>query len=230
MNEIEISEKLSALHDGELKSSEIDELIDLINKDTKLQKKLSFYSVMGMAANYESNKIVKVKPKKINNIFSNLWISNAMTAAASVLLTLIFINGNDFSRMNADSESFDQIASAINSKEARDIAEQSDEYLTDHIMRVINDPSFMMSNSNKNIDLRNVGYKIDSIQGLGYSKGNENFQLRLEKKNFRINNVKYWKHGNKMIYLVPMKDGRTLTLYGNISLSSAMAVAKSLSK
>ena len=230
MNEIEISEKLSALHDGELKSSEIDELIDLINKDTKLQKKLSFYSVMGMAANYESNKIVKVKPKKINNIFSNLWISNAMTAAASVLLTLIFINGNDFSRMNADSESFDQIASAINSKEARDIAEQSDEYLTDHIMRVINDPSFMMSNSNKNIDLRNVGYKIDSIQGLGYSKGNENFQLRLEKKNFRINNVKYWKHENKMIYLVPMKDGRTLTLYGNISLSSAMAVAKSLSK
>ena len=230
MNEIEISEKLSALHDGELKSSEIDELIDLINKDTKLQKKLSFYSVMGMAANYESNKVVKVKPKKINNIFSNLWISNAMTAAASVLLTLIFINGNDFSRMNADSESFDQIASAINSKEARDIAEQSDEYLTDHIMKVINDPSFMMSNSNKNIDLRNVGYKIDSIQGLGYSKGNENFQLRLEKKNFRINNVKYWKHGNKMIYLVPMKDGRTLTLYGNISLSSAMAVAKSLSK
>ena len=230
MNEIEISEKLSALHDGELQSSEIDELIDLINKDTKLQKKLSFYSVMGMAANYESNKVVKVKPKKINNIFSNLWISNAMTAAASVLLTLIFINGNDFSRMYADSESFDQIASAINSKEARDIAEQSDEYLTDHIMRVINDPSFMMSNSNKNIDLRNVGYKIDSIQGLGYSKGNENFQLRLEKKNFRINNVKYWKHGNKMIYLVPMKDGRTLTLYGNISLSSAMAVAKSLSK
>ena len=230
MNEIEISEKLSALHDGELQSSEIDELIDLINKDTKLQKKLSFYSVMGMAANYESNKIVKVKPKKINNIFSNLWISNAMTAAASVLLTLIFINGNDFSRMNADSESFDQIASAINSKEARDIAEQSDEYLTDHIMKVINDPSFMMSNSNKNIDLRNVGYKTDSNQGLGYSKGNENFQLRLEKKNFRINNVKYWKHENKMIYLVPMKDGRTLTLYGNISLSSAMAVAKSLSK
>ena len=230
MNEIEISEKLSALHDGELQSSEIDELIDLINKDIKLQKKLSFYSVMGMAANYESNKVVKVKPKKINNIFSNLWISNAMTAAASVLLTLIFINGNDFSRMDADSESFDQIASAINSKEARDIAEQSDEYLTDHIMRVINDPSFMMSNSNKNIDLRNVGYKIDSTQGLGYSKGNENFQLRLEKKNFRINNVKYWKHGNKMIYLVPMKDGRTLTLYGNISFSSAMAVAKSLSK
>jgi hypothetical protein len=31
-----------------------------------------------------------------------------------------------------------------------------------------------------------------------------------------------------MIYLVPMKDGRTLTLYGNISLSTAMAVAKSL--
>ena len=227
MNEIEIGEKLSALHDGELESSEIDELIDLVSKDTQLQKKLSFYSVMGMAANYESNKVVKIKPKKIKNIFSNLWLSNAMTAAASILLTLIFVNDNDFSRMNVDSKSFDQITSAINSKEAKNIAKQSEEYLTDHIMRVINDPSFMISNSN-NIDLRNVGYKTNAIQGLGYSKGDENFQLRLEKKDFTLNSIKYWKHGNKMIYLVPMKDGRTLTLYGNISLSTAMTVAKSL--
>ena len=227
MNEIEISEKLSALHDGELESSEIDELIDLVSKDTQLQKKLSFYSVMGMAANYESNKVVKIKSKKTKNIFSNLWLSNAMTAAASVLLTLIFVNDNDFSRMNVDSKSFDQITSAINSKEAKNIAKQSEEYLTDHIMRIINDPSFMISNSN-NIDLRNVGYKTNAIQGLGYSKGDENFQLRLEKKDFTLNSIKYWKHGNKMIYLVPMKDGRTLTLYGNISLSTAMAVAKSL--
>lgn len=227
MNEIEIGEKLSALHDGELESSEIDELIDLVSKDTQLQKKLSFYSVMGMAANYESNKVVKIKPKKTKNIFSNLWLSNAITAAASILLTLIFVNDNDFSRMNVDSKSFDQITSAINSKEAKNIAKQSEEYLTDHIMRIINDPSFMISNSN-NIDLRNVGYKTNAIQGLGYSKGDENFQLRLEKKGFTLNSIKYWKHGNKMIYLVPMKDGRTLTLYGNISLSTAMTVAKSL--
>lgn len=227
MNEIEIGEKLSALHDGELESSEIDELIDLVSKDTQLQKKLSFYSVMGMAANYESNKVVKIKPKKTKNIFSNLWLSNAMTAAASILLTLLLINDNDFSRMNVDSKSFDQITSAINSKEAKNIAKQSEEYLTDHIMRIINDPSFMISNSN-NIDLRNVGYKTNAIQGLGYSKGDENFQLRLEKKDFTLNSIKYWKHGNKMIYLVPMKDGRTLTLYGNISLSTAMTVAKSL--
>jgi len=227
MNEIEISEKLSALHDGELESSEIDELIDLVSKDTQLQKKLSFYSVMGMAANYESNKVVKIKLKKTKNIFSNLWLSNAMTAAASILLTLLLINDNDFSRMNVDSKSFDQITSAINSKEAKNIAKQSEEYLTDHIMRIINDPSFMISNSN-NIDLRNVGYKTNGIQGLGYSKGDENFQLRLEKKDFTLNSIKYWKHGNKMIYLVPMKDGRTLTLYGNISLSTAMTVAKSL--
>ena len=85
----------------------------------------------------------------------------------------------------------------------------------------------MISNSN-NIDLRNVGYKTNAIQGLGYSKGDENFQLRLEKKDFTLNSIKYWKHGNKMIYLVPMKDGRILTLYGNISLSTAMTVAKSL--
>ena len=230
MNEIEINEKLSALYDGELNSSEVDALIDLVSKDTKLQKKLSMYSVMGMAANHEFNKVVRIKNNQTNNVFSNLWVSNAMTAAASVLLTLIIINSNDFSRMDVNSESYNQIASAINSKEAKNIAQQSEEYLTDHIMRVINDPGFMISNVNKNIDLRNVGYDTDAFQSKGYSKGSENFQLRLEKMNFRLNGVKYWKHGNKMIYLVPMKDGRILTLYGNISLSSAMAVTKSINK
>jgi negative regulator of sigma E activity len=86
MNEIDIGEKLSALYDGELKSSEIDELIDLISKDTKLQKKLSFYSAIGMGANYKSNKVVKIESKQSNNILSNIWISNAMTAAASVMI------------------------------------------------------------------------------------------------------------------------------------------------
>jgi len=33
-----------------------------------------------------------------------------------------------------------------------------------------------------------------------------------------------------MIYLVPLKDGRVLTLYGNISLSSALAIAESVNK
>ena len=225
----EINEKLSALYDGELNIDELDDLIEIISKEKTLQKQISMYSLIGTAINHKSNNVVDIDSKKrgIKDIVSNIWVSNSLTAAASILLTLVFIN-NDFSRMNINIDSSKQISSAINSEEAKNIAQRADEYLTDHIMNIINDPNYMTSNSS--IDLRNVGYRNNSINGYSRSNGNENFQLRIEKKNFGLKKIRYWKHGNKMIYLVPLKDGRVLTLYGNISLSSALAIAESVNK
>ena len=225
----EINEKLSALYDGELNIDELDDLIEIISKEKNLQKQISMYSLIGTAINHKSNNVVDIDSKKrgIKDIVSNIWVSNSLTAAASILLTLVFIN-NDFSRMNINIDSSKQISSAINSEEAKNIAQRADEYLTDHIMNIINDPNYVTSNSS--IDLRNVGYRNNSINGYSRSNGNENFQLRIEKKNFGLKKIRYWKHGNKMIYLVPLKDGRVLTLYGNISLSSALALAASVNK
>ena len=107
--------------------------------------------------------------------------------------------------MDINTNSSKQISSAINSKEAKNTAEKSNEYLADHIMNIINDPNYM---SSKNpLDLQNVGYKSNSDNGYIHSKGNESFQLRIENKNFGIKQIRYWKHGNKMIYLVPLSDG-----------------------
>ena len=225
----EINEKLSALYDGELNIDELDDLIEIISKEKTLQKQISMYSLIGTAINHKSNNVVDIDSKKkgIKDIVSNIWVSNSLTAAASILLTLVFIN-NDFSRMNINIDSSKQISSAINSEEAKNIAQLADEYLTDHIMNIINDPNYMTSSSS--IDLRNVGYRNNSINGYSRSNGNENFQLRIEKKNFGLKKIRYWKHGNKIIYLVPLKDGRVLTLYGNISLSSALAIAESVNK
>jgi hypothetical protein len=52
--------------------------------------------------------------------------------------------------------------------------------------------------------------------------------LRIEKKNLGINKVRYWKHGNKMIYLVPLADGRMVTIYGNLDANAALEVAGQL--
>ena len=225
----EINEKLSALYDGELNAAEVDELIDIISKEKSLQKQISMYSLIGAAVSQQSSNDIALDAKKnIKNAFSNLWFSNALTAAASVLLTLTFVNNVDFSRMDINTNSSKQISSAINSKEAKNTAEKSNEYLADHIMNIINDPNYM---SSKNpLDLQNVGYKSNSDNGYIHSKGNESFQLRIENKNFGIKQIRYWKHGNKMIYLVPLNDGRVLTLYGNISLSSALSIAESVNK
>ena len=226
---IDINEKISALYDGELKDSEIDDLIKIINEDKDLQKKLSFYNLIEFASNYNIKETEYINTKKIrikDFLFNKIWFSNTITAAATVLLTLTVTNNNDFSRLDENIDSSNKITSAINSIEAQNIIKRSEEYLTDHIMRVLNDPSYM--NSQENVDLRNVGFNYNKIGTNSYSKGSENVQLRIEKNDFGLKKVRYWKHGNKMIYLIPIKRERVVTLYGNISISSALNIAESL--
>ena len=223
----DIKERLSALYDGELDSNDIDSVIEELEADNNLQKTLSLYSLIGLSLANE-NKVTDINDFKIEknkNIFTNIWLSNTLTAAISIILTLFVVNYADFSRMNISVDSTNKIASAVSSREAKEIISNSDEYLVDHIMSVINDPSFMNSNT---IDLKNVGYAAGRAGNIGYSNGNEKFQLRIENKNFGLKKIRYWKHGNKMIYIVPISNGRVVTLYGNLSASSAIEIANSI--
>ena len=225
MKNNDINEKLSALYDGELDESEINSVLDTLSSDKSLQKKLSNYALMSSALNINEGNIQPIKSK--NTLNPNFWLSNGITAAASVLLTIAFVNFDtiNFSRLGPDNEAATRLSLAINSKEAKDIASLSQENLVDHVLKVINNPEFMSSN-NSDIDLRNVGFNINGQTSSQYIKGNESFRLRLEKKNLGINKVRYWKHGNKMIYLVPLADGRVLTLYGNLNSESAIKIAQ----
>ena len=223
----DIKERLSALYDGELDSNDIDSVLEELEADNNLQKSLSLYSLIGLSLANE-NKVTDIndfKVEKNKNIYTNIWLSNTLTAAASIILTLFVVNYADFSRMNISVDSTNKIASAVSSREAKEIISNSDEYLVDHIMSVINDPSFMNSNT---IDLKNVGYAAGRAGNIGYSNGNEKFQLRIENKNFGLKKIRYWKHGNKMIYIVPISNGRVVTLYGNLSASSAIEIANSI--
>jgi hypothetical protein len=225
MKNNDINEKLSALYDGELDESEINSVLDTLSSDKSLQKKLSNYALMSSALNINEGNIQPIKSK--NRLNPNFWLSNGITAVASVLLTIVFVNFDtiNFSRLGPDNEAANRLNLAINSKEAKDIASLSQENLVDHVLKVINNPEFMSSN-NSDIDLRNVGFNINGQTSSQYIKGNESFRLRLEKKNLGINKVRYWKHGNKMIYLVPLADGRVLTLYGNLNSESAIKIAQ----
>ncbi len=225
MKNNDINEKLSALYDGELDESEINSVLDTLCSDKSLQKKLSNYALMSSALNINEGNIQPIKSK--NRLNPNFWLSNGITAAASVLLTIVFVNFDtiNFSRLGPDNDAANRLSLAINSKEAKDIASLSQENLVDHVLKVINNPEFMSSN-NSDIDLRNVGFNINGQTSSQYIKGNESFRLRLEKKNLGINKVRYWKHGNKMIYLVPLADGRVLTLYGNLNSESAIKIAQ----
>ena len=49
-----IKEKISAMYDGELNSSEIDELIEIVNSNKDMQKQLSLYSLINVAVNKDA--------------------------------------------------------------------------------------------------------------------------------------------------------------------------------
>ena len=228
----DIKEKISAFYDGELNlsSEEIDELIIFINDNPSLLEQISMMALTSAINESEDSNLISINAKKKNSniYYRNFWLSNSITAVATILLTLTVVTNFDFSRMNVSTDSSNKISSAINSKEAKMIAQRSEEQLTDYIMKIVNEPGFMAGN--EMVDLRNVGYQYNPTNGSNYFKDKENFQLRIDKKDFGLNKIKYWKHGNKMIYLVPLSDGRVLTLYGNISLNSAISIAQSLNK
>ena len=130
-----IDEKISLLYDSELQIHELDELVEVINNNSEIQKKLSLLSLINVAANIEKEIEVKKISKKslFSEIFSNIWLTNGLTAMATLLLTLVFISNNDSLRFNENKLSKNQILSAINSKEAQETIERSDINITDHI-------------------------------------------------------------------------------------------------
>jgi len=220
-----IDENLSALYDGELDADEIDKVLSMLGKDTNLQKKLSTYALMSSSIN-NSNNVQSIKSKsKVSNY--SFWFSNSITAAAAALLTLFVINQLEFSRMGEDISAKNQLNIAMSSKEAKEIVSKVEENLVDHVMHVINNPDIDNSTPN-NIDLRNVGYSRVSSNGRKFNKGDKNFILRIEKKNLGIKKVRYWQYGDKMIHVVPLTDGRVVTIYGNIDTQSAIDVANSI--
>ena len=221
-----IEEKISALYDGELGDKDTDEVLLMIENDVNLQNKLSKYALMSSAIRLQKNNVQSITSSKRSKKF-NFWVSNSITAAATVLITFFAINQFDLNRMGEDLSAKNQINIAVNSKEAKDIANRAEENLVDHVMQVINN----QQNDNiasYNVDLRNVGYTRSSPNSTTYNKGSKNFVLRIEKKNLGIKKVRNWRHKDKMIYIVPMQDGRVITLYGNIDQKSALEIANSI--
>ena len=221
-----IEEKISALYDGELSDTDTDEVLLMIENDINLQNKLSKYALMSSAMKQQKNNVQSITSRRGSKKF-NFWVSNSITAAATVLITFFAINQFDLNRMGEDLSAKNQINIAVNSKEAKDTASRAEENLVDHVMQIINN----QKNDNMtsyNIDLRNVGYTRNSPNSRTYNKGNKNFVLHIEKKNLGIKKVRNWQHNDKMIYVVPMQDGRVITLYGNIDQKSALEIANSI--
>ena len=225
----DINEKLSALFDGELAASEIDELLLNID-DEDVQDKLRDYAQLSALISNEQkektkNNIIRLK---FNDFLKyNPLLSNGISAAAAVILTIFLINPSNSDRLGFNSEAQSQIQAAINSDEAKNNILRIEEGLLEHMLNVL-DQSNVKKNNQYNPNLTNVGFQNRSNRPGHYTNGRENFYIHIADKDLGLKNVRYWKSGKNMVYLYPLPDGKVITLYGNLNIEEANKIISSL--
>ncbi len=225
----DINEKLSALFDGELSHSETDELLMQIN-DNGVQDKLKNYA--HLSAMISNEKQTKLKSNVTYLKFPDFlqyrpWLSNGMSAAAAILITVFLINPSDSDRLGFNSEAQSQIQAAINSDEAKNNIIRIEEGLLEHMLNVL-DQSGIESKNQYNPNLTNVGFQSRSNRPGHYTNGKENFYMHIANKDLGLKNVRYWKSGKNMVYLYPLPGGKVITLYGNLRLEEANRIISSI--
>jgi len=113
-------EKLSALYDGELSYAEIQEGLDKMHEDPGLKETFHKFGLISelvqREAEQKNSKIISFKEyfSRVNPLLSNL-----VTAAATVVITLAVLYQFGDDRFQVDRESSLQLSSAISSDEAK---------------------------------------------------------------------------------------------------------------
>ena len=225
----DINEKLSALFDGELAPSEIDEILLHINSDG-IQDKLKDYAQLSALATNNEKEIFtnNVIPLKFTDFLKyRPFLSNGMSAAAAVILTVFLINPSDSDRLGFNSEVQSQIQAAINSDEAKNNILRIEEGLLEHMLNVL-DQSNVEKKNQYSPNLTNVGFQNSSNRPGHYTNGRENFYMHIADKDLGLKNLRYWKSGKNMVYLYPLPGGKVITLYGNLSLEEANKIISSI--
>ena len=227
MKKTDINQLISAYYVNELTEGELDYLLEATKKDPELLSKLKNYGLISVISE-KDDKVVSIFTN-ISDIVQKRWVGNGLTAAATVLLTVMIIN-NPFDSRFSESEFINsQIRDAIESEEAAKTFSMIEKDLIPHVMSVI-DSNGKLYGDDLAIDLSPVGFnRLDNNPG-HFVKGKRKIQVRVEPNRIGINENKYWKSGNKLIYLYPTADGRIISIYGDLSIQEVEKIIPVLIK
>lgn len=223
-------EKLSALYDGELNKTETQDGFEQLSNDDSLKKIFSNFGLISQVVQRNTNKNtskIKFLGKKFQKL--NSLTSNILTAAATVLITLIFIYQLDNDRFQVYEDSSLQLSSAISSNEAKNQLLSADQNIMEHMINIMQSNN---SNSSQKVSKNwiPVGFSPHPNNPNQFSNGRNNLFFHLEKKQLGIKKVKYFKANNNWIYLIPLNDGRLLTAYGDTPPSVANTMIQEIYK
>ena len=131
-------EKLSALYDGELSSKEIQESLTRMNADDGLKNTFqNFGLISDIVQRHSEQKTSKVSFLKDHLSKINPVMSNLVTAAATVLITLIILYQFDEDRFQVDRDSSLQLSSALSSDQAKNQLLNADQNIMEHMIHIM---------------------------------------------------------------------------------------------
>jgi len=221
-------EKLSALYDGELSSKETQEVLAKMNASEDLKNNFQKFGLISdLVQRYSAQKTSKVLLLKDYLSKINPVMSNLVTAAATVVITLIILYQFDDDRFQVDKDSSLQLSSALSSDQAKNQLLNTDQNIKEHMIHI------MQSNNSHDTQQVSknwipVGFSVNPNNPNQYSNGRNNLFFHLENKQLGIKKVKYFKANNNWIYLIPLQDGRLLTAYGDVPPSVADPMIQSI--
>ena len=216
-------EKLSAWYDGEISQEDFDKGLENLESNPESKKILHQYAILSELMQRKSKpQVSKLAQLKDYLPQKNPWLTNAFTAAATVLITIMVLYQVDSDRFGSDEASQMQLTSALLSQEAKDLLISADQNIMDHMIHIMqsnqqHEPSSIPK------EMIPVGFMPSAKNPSRYTNGNNNLYFHIE-----IKKVKYFKANNNWIYLVPLSDGRLLTAYGDVPPELASKMIRSL--
>ena len=220
-------EKLSAWYDGEISQEDFDNGLENLGSSSESKKILHQYAILSELMQRKSKPQVSKLAHLVDYLpQKNPWLSNVFTAAATVLITITILYQVDTDRFSSDETSQMQLTSALSSQEAKDQLISADQNIMDHMIHIMQSNEQHEPNSIPK-EMIPVGFMPSAKNPSRYTNGNNNLYFHIENKQLGINKVKYFKANNNWIYLIPLRDGRLLTAYGDVppELASKMIQA-----
>jgi hypothetical protein len=221
-------EKLSAWYDGEISQEDFDKGLENLGSSSESKKILHQYAILSELMQRKSKPQVSNLAQLIDYLpLKNPWLSNVFTAAATVLITVMVLYQVDADRFGSDEASQMQLTSALSSQEAKDQLISADQNIMDHMIHIMqsnqqHEPSSIPK------EMIPVGFMPSAKNPSRYTNGNNNLYFHIENKQLGINKVKYFKANNNWIYLIPLRDGRLLTAYGDVPPELASKMIRAL--
>ena len=220
-------ELLSLFLDNEMDHDQLNKFLEELKTNSTLKEKYKTYVEIDNAV----NSLSQMNQRKRSNIFHILKYraqkhSKIVSALAATIILSIGIVSTNIIEFKSNNY---LIADAVSSVEAQTQFELVDDELIQHVI-YLTMSDLAMKNDLVNPNWLPVGFVRNPKKLNEFTNGDEAFAVHIEKNYINLDQPKYWVNDDDVIYLHPLKDGRLVSIVGNIRPDLANRVLISLDK